>query len=611
MPYDIAKLELFSTEPGVYIMRGRQEAVLYVGKAKNLRQRLKQYFFPGRDGRAMVPFLVAKVESIETIIVTSEKEALLLENTLIKEYQPRYNALLKDDKTYIALKVTTKSPWPQALLVRYHKQPKADGQYFGPYTSAHAARATLDVIQRAFPLRQCTDQEFAARTRPCILYDMKRCIAPCVRRCTPEEYKHEVDKTLQFLKGQDKELLRDLYKEMEEYAANLQFESAAQTLKTIRQIEKTVEQQRVDKPLGRDADAWGIYRQGDELVLTCLEIRNGKLMGSKSYDYSQVADDDAELLTSFLLQKYGEMQELPHEILLPLTLEDEADLSEVLSLNKPRKVSVNCPQRGDKRALVEMAETNAKASYQKDKNEKEIRERSLMQLQEQLRLTRYPKRIECFDTSNISGTSLVSTMVAFTEGFKDSNRYRKYKIKSIDIGDDYGAMREVLGRRYKRAKEENDLPDLIIVDGGKGHLNMALKVLHSLDIVSVDVISLAKEKGRHDKGMTQEQVFLPNVKDPIHFPKNSQVLFLLQQIRDEAHRTAIGFHRKLHTKKTIKSAVQDIPGIGEVKRKTLLKHFGSFKKILEATEEELQQVKGITKANIAAIQAVKSKRIVE
>lgn len=607
MVYDPSKLDAFSTQPGVYLMRGRQDVVLYVGKAKNLRQRLKQYFFPGRDGRAMVPFLVAKVENVETIIVTSEKEALLLENTLIKQYKPRYNALLKDDKTYIALKVTTRSNWPQVLLVRYRDKPKADGQYFGPYTSAHAARATLDVIQRAFPLRQCSDQEFANRTRPCILYDMKRCIAPCVGRCTPDAYAHEVDKTIQFLKGQDKELLRDLYREMEKYSEELNFESAAQTLTTIRQIERTVEQQRVDKPLGGDADVIGLYRQGDELVLSLLEIRSGKLIGSRLYDFSESAEDDAELITSFLLQKYAEQELLPHEILLPLQLENEKDISEVIAINKSRKATVYCPQRGDKKALVEMAETNAKASYHKDKNEKDIKERTLLQMQDVLRLKRYPRRIECFDTSNISGTSLVSTMVAFTDGFKDSNRYRKYKIKSVAIGDDYAALQEVLERRYKRAKEENDLPDLIIIDGGKGHLNIALNVLHQLDVVTVDVIGVAKEKARHDKGMTNEQVFLPNVKDPIHFPKNSQVLFLLQQIRDEAHRTAIGFFRKLHSKKTVKSAVEDISGIGPVKRKRLLKHFGSLKKIFEASEDELKQVPGVTTANIAAIQQAKRK----
>lgn len=605
--FDPAKLDSYPTLAGVYLMRGRNQTVLYVGKANNLRQRLKQYFFPGRDGRAMVPFLIPKIETIETIVVTSEKEALLLENTLIKQHSPRYNALLKDDKTFIAIKITTRHAWPEVLLVRYKGKPKADGLYFGPYTSAHAARKTLDLIQKAFPLRQCSDQEFVRRTRPCILYDMKRCIAPCVGLCSPEQYKHEVERVIQFLRGQDKELLRDLYDQLEKQSEALNFEDAADTLRTIRQIETTIEQQRVDKPLGGDIDVVGIFRQGDELMLALLELRNGKLVGSRTYDFPQIAEDDEELLTSFLLQHYPLQPFLPHEILVPIPLSDGDLISEILSTERPRKVVVFCPQRGDKRALIDMAATNAKVSFEKDKDEKHIRERTLLQMQEHFRLLHFPRRIECFDNSNISGTSLVSSMVAFTDGAKDRSRYRKYKIKSVALSDDYAAMREVLERRYRRAKDENDLPDLLVIDGGKGHLNVALKVLAELDIVSIDVIGVAKEGGRHDKGMTAEQVFLPNVKDPILLSKNSPILFFLQQIRDEAHRVAITFHRNLRRKNTIKSALEEIPGIGPAKRKLLLKHFGSLKKVLEATDEQLKATPGISTANIAAIQAFKNK----
>lgn len=579
-------------------MKGRESNVLYVGKAKNLRQRVKQYFVPGRDGRLMVPYLVAKVESIDTIVVFSEKEALLLENNLIKQHKPRYNALLKDDKTYIALKVNNKHKWPTVSLVRYKGTPKPDGLYFGPYTSADSARQTLDLLQRIFPLRQCSDQELARRTRPCILYDMKRCIAPCVNRCTKEEYDGYVNRTIRFLRGQDREILKELYKEMHDAAEALEFERAAEVQQTISFLERTLEGQMVDRPLGGvDADALAVFREGDEVILTQLIFRSGKLNGSRHYDFTAIAEEDKELLESFILQHYEKQSDLPREILLPVLPDAHEALSEILSKDR-RKITLLAPQKGEKKGFVDMALVNAEARFRKEKDAKTIREKMLLEMKEKLHLSNYPNRIECFDNSSISGTSIVSTLVAFTDGMKDSSRYRKYKIRSVGQADDYAAMRESLERRYRRGKDENDLPDLLVVDGGKGHLNIALKVLADLDIASVDVIGLAKEEGRHDKGSTSEQVFLPNIKDPILFKRTSPILFLLQQIRDEAHRTAITFHRKLRSKKTVQSALEDVSGIGPIKRKILLKHFGSLKKLLEAQEEDLKAVPGLSQANI-------------
>ncbi|WP_166157768.1 excinuclease ABC subunit UvrC [Neochlamydia sp. AcF84] len=601
MSFDLKKLDLFPTQPGVYLMKGEQNEILYVGKANNLRQRVKQYFAAGRDGRIMVPFLIAKVEEIDTIVVNSEKEALLLENNLIKQYQPRYNALLKDDKSYIALKINNRHPWPMVSLIRYRGKPKSDGYYFGPYTSALAARHTLDLIQRIFPLRQCSDQELVRRHRPCILYDIKRCIAPCVNKCTKEEYNHYMDGAIKFLRGQDKEVLQDLKAEMERQSEALEFERAGEILQTIRQIERTIETQKVDKPLGEDADAFGIFRQGDEAILCQLLFRAGKLVGSRRHNFSQIAQNDHELLESFLLQNYDEQAELPHEILLSAPVDNPSAIAEILSSQRKRGVRIYHPQRGNKLAMVEMAIANAKASFHQEKDLQAVRERTLLEMEERFHLNRYPERIECFDISNMAGTTIVATMVAFTNGQKDSNRYRKYKIRTIDQSNDYASMQEALNRRYLRAKEENDLPDLLIVDGGKGHLNMALKLLADLDIATVDVIGLAKERGRHDRGMTEEQVFLPGVKDPLLLHKTSPVLFLLQQIRDEAHRTAITYHRHLRTKKTIKSSLDDIPGIGPKKRALLLKHFGSVKKIREATLEEISQLPRLTQKDIKAL----------
>lgn len=600
MLFNTTQLDLFPTQPGVYLMKNQQGKVIYVGKAKNLRQRVKQYFAPGGDGRSIIPFLISRIAVIDTVIVMSEKEALLLENNLIKQYQPKYNALLKDDKAYVALKVNIKHQWPMVELVRYKGKPEADGLYFGPYTSAHAARTTLDLINRLFPLRECSDQELARRTRPCILYDMHRCIAPCVNLCTKEEYGQHVQRAIKFLRGQDKEILEELYENMAQHSAALEFEKAEMVLKLIRQIEITLEGQSVDNPLGGDADALAIFRQAEEVILVKLMVRGGKLLGSRHFNFANIVEDDPELLATFLLQHY-KMNEIPQEILLPIELQEAETITEILLAEKSKKLRIYCPKRGNKFALIEMALVNAEATFHKEKDLEAIREKTLLEMQEQLHLVHYPKRIECFDNSNISGTEPVAALVVFTEGMKDKTRYRKYKVKTVTSPDDYATMYEILKRRYQKAQEENDLPDLVIVDGGKGQLNVALKVFAELNIVTVDVIALAKEQGRHDKGSTAEQIFLPNIKDPILLKRNSPILFLLQQIRDEAHRFAITFHRQRRNKQTLHTALLDIPGIGPAKSKMLLRHFGSLKKLKLATVEELQQVKGLSKANIEAI----------
>ncbi len=604
MSFDPKKINFFPMQPGVYLMKDQQGEVLYVGKAKNLRQRVKQYFVAGRDGRLMVPYLVAKIDHIDTIVVTSEKEALLLENNLIKQYKPRYNALLKDDKSYIALKIDLQESWPTVKLVRYRGSPEPDGLYFGPYTSAQAARQTLELLNRLFPLRQCSNQELARRIRrPCLLYQMKRCAGPCAQKCTQEEYHHHLERTIKFLRGQDKEVLKDLYEEMNRLSENLEFERAAQIFKAIRHIEKTIESQHVDRPLGPDVDAIGIYRHGEEVLLVQLLFRGGRLIGSRQFDFHNSVEEDAELLGSFILQYYEGPIEIPPALLLPTISSDRESIEEILSGRQNRKVTLHVPQRGEKKALLDMAQANAEALFKSQKNEETLREKTLLEMQEQLELTRYPSRIECIDNSHIAGSEPVSSLVVFTDGIKDSKRYRTYRLKMGTKPDDYVAMHEALMRRYKRAKQENDLPDLVIVDGGKGQLNVALKVFEELNVTGVDLIGLAKEQGRHDKGMTEEQVFLPDRKDPIILKRNSPVLFLLQKIRDEAHRVAIAFHRKRRSKQTLRSTLDDIPGIGPVKRKALLTHLGSLKKVEIASAEELRQVKGISEVNIAALQA--------
>ncbi len=580
-------LKKFPERPGVYIMKDPRGRVLYVGKAKNIRARLNQYF-SGHDDRPQIPALLKKVTKIDTLVVSSEKEALLLENNLIKKHKPPYNVFLKDDKGYISLKIT-KHKWPMIQLVRYKGKTPSDGHYFGPYTSTYAARETLELLIRLFPLRRCSDRELMNRTRPCILHGMKRCVAPCVDKCTKDEYDAIVQKTIRFLQGKDKQVVKDLYKEMEVASEALEFERAADIHRTIQYIERTVEQQRVDQAGSGDRDVIGIYREAGEVSLSQLLFREGKLLGAENYHFSSVAQETPHLLTSFLMQHYDE-KELPHEIILPSPVDEAKTLAEILSLDKKRRAQILSPKRGNKLALVQMASENAQAAFHKERDLKTMREKTLLSLQERLRLNNYPHRIECFDNSNLHTTEPVAVMVAYLDGEKEKARYRKYKLKKLDKPDDYAAMYEALSRRLKKG----DLPDLIIVDGGKGHLNVAMRALIDQNIISVDVIGVAKEKSQHTKGETREQVFLPNVKDPIMLRPNSQMLFLLQRIRDEAHRFAITFHRKRRAKALLHSPLDNVPGIGPAKKKALLRHFGSAKKALAATPEELAQVKGIS-----------------
>jgi excinuclease ABC subunit C len=599
-PFD---LERFPTQNGVYLMKDSAERVIYVGKAKNLKQRLKSYFSASGDGRAMVPFLISRIAHIDTIVVSNEIEALLLENTLIKKHQPKFNAILKDDKTFISLMINHRHPWPMIRLVRYKGKPKEDGLYFGPYTSAYAARQTFDLLTRLFPLRQCSDEELKRRTRPCILYSIKRCIAPCVQKCTQQEYDTFVQGAIQFLKGQDREILKELYAEMERAAEKLEFEQAAALLNTIQHIEHvTQSEQHIVKVVGKDCDALALYRHCEDVVIAQLIFREGKLIGSESFSFARVIEEDGELMSSFLIQHYRGEKRGPKELLLPFDFPEIKSLQEILS-----HITLRVPKKGEKRALVDLARENAEALFKREKDEKELRERKLLDLTESCHLNRYPRRIECYDISNISGSDTVGCMVAFTEGKRDPKRTRLFHIRGIEKADDYGALRQMLSRRLIRAKEEEDLPDLIIVDGGKGQLHIAMDLLKELDIASVDLIALGKEEGRHDRGLSQEKIFLPHRNEPLLLNPRSPLLFLLQQMRDEAHKKVIHFHRQKRQKRIISSQLTTIPGIGPTKSARLLKHFGSPQRVRQASEKELRAVKGISSKDIAALRHYFSK----
>ena len=588
-PPDLEKLPM---EPGVYLMKNKREEILYIGKAKKLKARVKQYFVPGRDGRMMVPFLTSQVEKVETIVTFSEKEALLLENNLIKQHQPKYNVLLKDDKTFISLSIDPKQSWPMIRLVRNQRRPPEKGLHFGPYTSAFAARQTLNLMSRVFKLRQCSNRELASRTRPCLLYGIKRCLAPCVEICTAEEYQEEVSRAIDFLKGSDQKILKELKVARDEAAKRLEYERAGSLQKTIHQIEHvTQSRQSIVRSKGKDCDVFALYHEGKRHVIAQLMFREGRLTGADHFKFIEIASTDEELWESFLLQHYQIQRERPPEILLPIELKEKKVMEELLSA---RLVT---PKRGEKAHLIALALKNAKALF----TEAQSREELLLDLQETCALDSCPVRIECFDTSNISGTDLVACMVGFTDGRRDKERTRLFKIKGIDKPDDYGALREVLTRHYTKAKEKDDLPDLALIDGGKGQLNVALEVFKTLEIASVDVISLAKEEGRHDKGLNFEKIFVPHKKDPIYLSPRSSTLFILQKIRDEAHRVAITYHRKRRSKRLITSELENIPGIGPKKQKLLLTHFGSVTQLKEASREELEALKGLTKKDVETL----------
>ncbi len=610
MPFDVNELKNFPAQPGVYMMKDREGHILYVGKAKNLRARVKQYFAIGGDGREMVPFLTAQVETIDTLVVTSEKEALILENNLIKQHRPKYNALLKDDKSFFSLMINHKHPWPMIRVVRFRGKPPSGNLYFGPYAHGYAARQTLELLRHLFPMRQCSDRELLSRTRPCILYDMKRCIAPCVLKCTPEEYDRLVKQVIQFLRGHNSAILKELKGELEQAIEKLEFEHANRLHYTIQYIEKTLEKQKVEKAGQADLDVIGLYRERDRVALTQLIFREGKLMSSNDRFFTHNAQSNEELLSSFIVQSYTDQEWLPHEIIVkPLPPERET-LAHLVSSGKKRTVSILAPQRGNKKALLEMADANAKARFFRQQDAEDQQEQLLMSMEEIFHLTNYPERIECFDNSSLSGSEPVSAMVVYVLGKKESKCYRKFAIRSADPSDDYGALREVLQRRYKKAKEEDNLPDLIMIDGGKGHLNVAQAVLSELDISTVDLIAIAKEEGRHDKGITAERIFLTDSSEPIVLKPHSPLLFFLQRIRDEAHRFAITYQRLKTGKRSLASQLDSLPGIGPIKKNRLLKHFGSVKRILEAGPEEWRLVQGLNKNDLETLARLKQGHIV-
>lgn len=605
-----ARAESLPQEPGVYLFKDARGRVLYVGKAKNLRARVKQYVL-GHDERVMVPFLVRAAHDVEITVVRTEKEALLLENSLIKKHRPRYNTQLVDDTNFLHLRLDPSEPWPRYRLTRGVNDGRA--RYFGPYTSAQRARATLEFLGRRFPLRTCSDEELARRKRPCLLYEMHRCLAPCVNLCTREQYEGVIQQSVLFLEGKNQELLDRLRREMFSAAEAEHFEEAARLRDLVRAIEATVERQQVVDTKQIDRDVWGLYREGERGAVALLPVREGALQEAITLPFQGVLEEDGDLLSSVLNHWYQESTPLPPEVLVPVEIPDAAALVEVLTERRglPRgALQLRTPQRGDKKSLVELALSNAKYAFSQRQAETDRAALALAELQKVCHLPRPPRRIECFDNSNIQGTDPVASMVVFTDGKPDRAAWRRYKVKTVEGADDFATMREILGRRFRRALREGVFPDLLVVDGGKGQLSSALAVMEELGVTGVPVIGFAKpmtERRRGDE-QTPDKIVLPGVKNPIVLRHNSPALLLLQALRDETHKAAVSFHRKVRTRRNLKSRLESLPGVGPAKSRALLAHFGSAAALGRATPEQIALVPGFSLALATRVAAALATR---
>jgi excinuclease ABC subunit C len=512
------QIDRFPRVPGVYLMQDARGTVVYVGKAKNLRSRVRQYYSQSGDPRYHIRLGLPSVVAIDFLVTNTEKEALILENTLIKKHKPRFNISLRDDKNHVHLRLDPKQPYPRLTVVRRPGKDKA--LYFGPYASSQAVKETLRTLYRAFPIRSCTDAVFNSRTRPCLYYEIGQCVAPCVPGYTTDAaYQELVQQVILHLQGRSDNIVNTLKARIAALSEELRFEEAARVYKRLQAVEETTDKQRVTSIKQRDQDIFGYFWAGDTVQIQTLNVRSGQLVGGRAYTFAQQMGSEQEALSSFINQYYADNPYIPREVLLPCTLEDAASLSELLSDKKGRQVVLEVPQRGDKRNLVQLAMTNAELSYQKDHDANALQRQTLEELQHKLKLRQVPQRIECFDISNISGTLAVGSMVCFQDGRPDKQRYRRYRIQTLDGPNDYGMMLEVLRRRYRRALEAGDLPDLLLVDGGKGQLQMALRVLDELGLPDLEVAGIAKSRLKEDTRTGTRQrsaVKMPSPSRPIH-----------------------------------------------------------------------------------------------
>ena len=600
------KLSLLPSQPGVYIMRNSSGQVIYIGKAVNLRNRVRSYFQPRAQHTEKTLHLVADVDDIEWIVTRSELEALVLENTLIKRYKPRYNVRLKDDKQYPYIKIHWQEPYPRVTMTR--KVLKDGGKYYGPFTSAWAVREALEALRKVFPYVTCDVEREKKKKRACLYYHIGLCAGPCIGAISQEEYREMLKGLEKFLEGDTEEVLEDLRNRMMKAAENLQFEIAARYRDQIKAAEQIVERQRVVSTVDVDEDVIAIANDRNEACVQVFVIRRGKLIGRETFFLEKGNDpDQEEILSSFLKQFYDAATYVPSRVLLPRDLDERRIIQEWLKRKRGETVQLRLPSGTEDEELLQMAMENAKealrvmlAQWQSDKGRQA---EAVSALQEVLGLQRPPVRIEGYDISTLQGTNTVGSMVVFVQGTPKKSEYRRFKIRQVGrIGEpnDYAAMREMLRRRFRRAIEssksapgdrESDkwkvLPDLLLIDGGRGQLNVALEVLEEFGLRNeIPAIGLAKR---------EEEIILPDRDEPIKLPPTSPALRLIVHIRDEAHRFAISYHRRLRSKSSVASILDSIPGIGPRRRRALLRQFGSLEGIKKASVDELASVPGMNR----------------
>ncbi len=636
------KLAALPAQPGVYLFRDAKGAVLYVGKAKSLRSRVRSYFQPGgSDSRYFIPLLQETIADLETLVTSTEKEAAILENNLIKQNLPRYNVKLRDDKEYLSLRLATDHPWPRLDVVR---RPAQDGaRYFGPYHSATAARRTLHLVNKHFQLRTCSDLELENRRRPCLQYQIKRCPAPCVYEVDSAWYGEQVDAVAKFLEGRHDELSADLEARMDASARAMRFELAAVYRDQLRAIDKVREAQRVVSPDDVDQDVLGLYREGGLVEIAVLHVRGGRLaeVGTTSIKSAEIPDE--EIVAAYLAQRYAAPSVepapgdaatqsapidepavlVPEEIFVPCLPDGHAGIAEWLTERAGRKVHLKHPKRGSRAALLELANDNARHAFLEKKRTSDDVEERLAQLQERLRLPTMPHRIECCDISHLGGGDVVGAVVALLDGAPDKKRYRTFHVRGTSGGvgqgsggmnDDYGAMYEVLARRFRRGRaarsEESaaegtnevwNLPDLFVVDGGRGQLGVALAAARDLGLHGLPIVALAKEKENVLGETLVDRVYLPGQKNPIPLKTHSASLFFLARARDEAHRFSNRARERLGKARRFRSALDDVPGVGPVAKKALLRALGSVAAIRQADDATLLAVGGISRRQIEAL----------
>jgi excinuclease ABC subunit C len=566
--------------PGVYIFKDGSGRPIYVGKAKNVKRRVLSYFKASGDIPHKTQVMMNRAKSLEFILTTTDKEAFILESNLIKKHLPRYNIILRDDKQYPWLRLDPNEPYPSLCIVR--KARKDGARYFGPFSSALSVRSTVKLIDRIFHLRKCRDRSLTKRPRPCLNYQLERCLGPCATEVPIEKYKEVVDQVTLFLEGRSQELIRTLRKAMETASESLDFERAAKIRDQIKAVERTVERQSIVSPKMKDQDVIGLAHSERRYEIVVLSVRSGYLSGSRDYAFRNEEGSPSEVMEAFVKQYYPNEAFIPKDVLLSEPIEDHSGVEEWISELAGKRIFIECPLRGEKARLVRMAVANAE-NLLKSRMEPDL----LSLAQDALRLKKLPRTMEAVDISNIFGDMAVGAVVSFVDGQPHRAGYRNFKIKTVEGIDDYGMMAELISRRLSK----DPGPDLIVVDGGKGHLMAVKKVVDAQQAGDPpDVVAIAKAS----QGEDSDKVFIPGRKNPIPLRQDHPVLHLLMRIRDEVHRRAISYHRKLRGKDLTASVLDKIPGIGPRKKQSLLKHFGTLDAVAGATVEELLKAPGIT-----------------